>query len=88
MRTIVAALAGALLVTGALAASPPVPLVKDTTPEPLVGAAARKAKGPEPLAKPPEDVGSAEDPPSIDGPPSTQPQPAPKPAAPDQPSPR
>jgi hypothetical protein len=56
-----ALVAGGLLI----AAAPPqkiTPAPADDKPSQPVGAAARAKNGPEPLAKPAEDIGSAEDP--------------------------
>ena len=54
----------------ALVAAAPVKLAPaDDTPPALVGAAARHKHGPDPTVKPPEDVGSAEDPAPIATPP-------------------
>lgn len=58
MKTILAIAMGALLIAAA-----PVKLAPaDDKPAQLVGAAARARNGPDPMAKPPEDVGSTEDP--------------------------
>jgi hypothetical protein len=58
MKTVLIAMMGVLLV----AAAPPVKLAPADDKPTLVGAAARAKNGPDPMAKPPEDVGSAEDP--------------------------
>jgi hypothetical protein len=61
MRILLSLVAGGLLV----AAAPPskVPLAPaDDKPAQPVGAAARQKNGPEPLARPAEDIGMAEDP--------------------------
>ncbi len=58
MKTIFAIAMGALLIAAA-----PVKLAPaDDKPAHPVGAAARAKNGPDPMAKPPEDVGSVEDP--------------------------
>jgi hypothetical protein len=73
MRMILAIAAGGLLI----AAAPPVKLAPaDDKPAQPVGAAARAKHGPEPLAKPPADVGSAEDPAPVPGAPELPPPPA------------
>jgi len=75
-RIMMALVAGGLLVA---AAPPKVPLAPaDDKPAQPVGAAARAKNGPEPLAMPPADVGSAEDPapvPGAPGQPTVPPQP-------------
>jgi hypothetical protein len=65
MRTIRTLIAGGLLVAAAPVKVTPAPA--DDKPAQPVGAAARAKNGPEPLAKPPEDVGSAEDPAPVPG---------------------
>ena len=61
MKTLLALAAGALLM--AAAPAPKVNLAPaDDKPAQPVGAAARQKNGPEPLAAPPADAGSAEDP--------------------------
>jgi hypothetical protein len=57
MKTVIVMMMGALLVAAA-----PVKLAPaDDKPSAPLGAAARHKHGPDPMAKPPEDVGSAED---------------------------
>lgn len=75
MKTILAIAMGALLI----AASPVKLAPADDKPAQPVGAAARAKNGPDPMAKPPEDVGSAEDPVSPLAPPPSDP--AAKPAS-------
>jgi len=75
MRALLTIVAGVALVAAA-----PVKLAPaDDKPAQPVGAAARHKHGPDPMAKPPEGVGSAEDPASITTPPvmpgSTTPKP-------------
>ena len=75
MRALLTIAAGVALVAAA-----PVKLAPaDDKPAQPVGAAARHKHGPDPMAKPPADVGSAEDPASIATPPvapgSTTPKP-------------
>ncbi|HEY0315842.1 MAG TPA: hypothetical protein VGC28_06195 [Sphingomonas sp.] len=70
-RIMMALVAGGLLVAAAPVKVPLAPA--DDKPAQPVGAAARAKNGPEPLAMPPADVGSAEDP-------------APVPAVPGQPT--
>jgi hypothetical protein len=75
MRTIWALVAGGLLI--AAAPAPKVQLAPaDDKPAQPVGAAARQKNGPEPLAVPPADVGSAEDPAPAPGTPAAPPAPA------------
>lgn len=58
MKTVIVMMMGALLVAAA-----PVKLAPaDDKPAQPFGAAARHKHGPDPMAKPPEDVGSQEDP--------------------------
>ncbi len=58
MKTVIVMMMGALLVAAA-----PVKLAPaDDKPAQPVGAAARHKHGPDPMAKPPEDVGAQEDP--------------------------
>ncbi len=65
MRLLLTIAAGATLVAAA-----PVKLAPaDDKPPALVGAAARHKHGPDPMARPPEDVGAAEDPAPIGNPP-------------------
>jgi len=60
----------------ALVAAAPVRLAPaDDKPAQPVGAAARHKHGPDPMTKPPEDVGAAEDPAPIAAPPAPAPQP-------------
>jgi hypothetical protein len=69
----------ALVAGGLLIAAAPVkitPAPADDKPTQPVGAAARAKNGPEALAKPPEDVGSAEDPAPVPGAPELPPVPA------------
>ena len=75
MRILLTIAAGAVLVAAA-----PVKLAPadDKTPA-LVGAAARHKLGPDPMTKPPEDVGSAEDPAPIATPPVAPDSATPKP---------
>jgi hypothetical protein len=60
-----------LVAAGLLIAAAPLPRPQlapaDDKPAQPVGAAARQKHGPEPLAKPPQDVGSAEDPAPVPG---------------------
>lgn len=65
MRMIGVLVAGALLIAAAPVKITPAPA--DDKPAQPVGAAARQKNGPEPLATPPEDVGSAEDPAPVPG---------------------
>ncbi len=66
MRVLLTIAAGAALVAAA-----PVKLAPaDDKPPALVGAAARAKHGPDPMTKPPEEVGSAEDPAPIAVPPA------------------
>lgn len=60
MRALVLLAGGALLVAAAPVKVPLAPA--DDKPAQPVGAAARAKHGPDPMARPPEDVGSAEDP--------------------------
>jgi hypothetical protein len=64
--------AGSLLIAAAPAKAPQLAPADDKPAQP-VGAAARQKHGPEPLAKPPADVGSAEDPAPVPGAPETPP---------------
>lgn len=75
MKTVLAIAMGALLIAAA-----PVKLAPaDDKPAQPIGAAARHKFGPDPMAKPPEDVGSAEDPVT---PPTAPPTPGGAPARP------
>jgi hypothetical protein len=74
MRTISALVAAGMLIAAAPVKITPAPA--DDKPAQPVGAAARQKNGPEPLAKPPEDVGSAEDPAPVPGAPELPPVPA------------
>jgi hypothetical protein len=71
MKIVLALAAGALLIAAAPQKITPAPA--DDKPAQPIGAAARAKHGPEPLAKPAEDVGSAEDPAPITMPPSSPP---------------
>lgn len=66
MRTVLALVAGGLLIAAAPAKAPKLAPADDKPAQP-VGAAARQKHGPEPLANPPADVGSAEDPAPVPG---------------------
>ena len=70
MRTALVLVAGTLLI----AAAPPqkiVPAPADDRPSAPVGAAARARNGPEPLAKPSDDIGMADDPVTVPTAPQT-----------------
>jgi hypothetical protein len=71
MKTLLALAAGSLLIAAAPQKITPAPA--DDKPAQPIGAAARAKHGPEPLAKPAEDIGSAEDPAPITMPPSPPP---------------
>ena len=71
MRIVLALMAGALLIAAAPQKITPAPA--DDKPAQPIGAQARAKHGPEPLAKPAEDIGSAEDPAPIATPPSPPP---------------
>ncbi len=73
MRIVLTLAAGALLIAAAPVKIIPAPA--DDKPAEAVGAAARAKHGPEPLARPPQDAGAAEDPAPITLPPPAQPQP-------------
>ncbi len=73
MRIVLTLAVGALLTAAAPVKIIPAPA--DDKPAEPVGAAARAKHGPEPLAKPPQDAGSAEDPAPIILPSQAQPQP-------------
>ncbi|MBA2935852.1 hypothetical protein HZF05_17365 [Sphingomonas sp. CGMCC 1.13654] len=79
MRVVLGLVAGGLLI--AAAPAPKVQLAPaDDKPAQPVGAAARQKNGPEPLAVPPADAGSAEDPAPAPGTPAQLPlPPEPKP---------
>ena len=78
MRALLALAAGALLM--AAAPAPKVNLAPaDDKPAQPVGAAARQKNGPEPLAVPPADAGSSEDPAPAPGTPPPQQPVAPEP---------
>jgi len=73
MRALLLLVAGGLLVAAAPAA-PKVQLAPaDDTPAQPVGAAARQKNGPEPLARPGDDIGMAEDPAPAPGAPPADP---------------
>ncbi|WP_454884061.1 hypothetical protein [Sphingomonas oryzagri] len=74
MKILIALFAGWLLIAAAPAKAPRLAPADDKTAQP-VGAAARQKHGPEPLAKPPADVGSAEDPAPVPGAPELPPVP-------------
>lgn len=77
MRALLALALGALLM--AAAPAPKVSLAPaDDKPAQPVGAAARQKNGPEPLAVPPADAGSAEDPAPAPGAPGVPPPAQPK----------
>jgi hypothetical protein len=71
VKLVLALVAGGLLIAAAPVKIVPAPA--DDKPAEPVGAAARQKHGPEPLAKPPADVGAAEDPAPVPGAPETPP---------------
>jgi hypothetical protein len=76
MRALLLLVAGGLLVAAAPVA-PKVPLAPaDDKPAQPVGAAARQKNGPEPLARPADDIGMAEDPAPVPGAPPPPADPA------------
>ncbi|WBO23486.1 hypothetical protein [Sphingomonas abietis] len=72
MKMVMALAAAALLIAAAPMKITPAPA--DDKPAQPVGAAARAKHGPEPLAKPADDIGAAEDPAPIASPPPAQPK--------------